>query len=83
MKVTCINDKNQPQGAEVVKDTEYNVLEQFINSTGQQVYLIAGINNKGTTKMGFPWYGYNAERFAKTIKTKARVQAVEYDLALN
>ena len=81
MKVTCINDKNQPKGAEVVKDTEYVVLDDFMNATGQKVYLIKGICNEGTTKMGFPWYGYAAERFAKVIKDE--VHAVEYDFALN
>ena len=81
MKVTCINDKNQPQGAEVVKDKEYKVLEEFMNAAGQMVYLIEGISNKGTTKIGFPWYGYAADRFAKVVKEK--VQAVEFDYALN
>ena len=46
-----------------------------------KVYLIKGICNEGTTKMGFPWYGYAAERFAKVIKDE--VHAVEYDFALN
>tara|TARA_B110000285_G_scaffold142928_1_gene159719 strand:+ start:152 stop:397 length:246 start_codon:yes stop_codon:yes gene_type:complete len=81
MKVTCINDKNQPQGAEVVKDKEYKVLEEFMNAAGQMVYLIEGISNKGTTKIGFPWYGYSADRFAKVVKEK--IQAVEFDYALN
>jgi hypothetical protein len=81
MKVTCINDKNQPQGAEVTKGTEYKVVEEFMNSAGQNVYLIEGITNRGKTKMGFPWYGYDAARFAKVIKDK--VQAVEYDFAMN
>jgi hypothetical protein len=81
MKVTCINDKNQPKGAEVIKGTEYTVAEEFMNATGQNVYLIDGITNEGTTKIGFPWFGYDSARFAKVIKDK--VQAVEYDFAMN
>jgi len=81
MKVTCINDSNQPKGAVVVKGTDYTVIEDFMNAVGQKVYLIEGINNEGTTKMGFPWYGYAAERFAKVIKEEVR--EVEYDFALN
>jgi hypothetical protein len=50
-KVVCINDKNLPEGAEVVEGKEYTVLE------------IEGINNKGRTKMGLAWLGYRAERF--------------------
>jgi|VirMetMinimDraft_7_1064189.scaffolds.fasta_scaffold190527_2 hypothetical protein len=80
-KVICINDKNQPQGAEVVKDTEYTVLHNFMNAAGQKVFLIEGINNEGTTKMGFPWYGYAAERFAKI--TKEKMKNIEHDFALN
>lgn len=37
-KVICINDKNQPKGAEVIKDTEYTVLDEFMNGAGQNVY---------------------------------------------
>ena len=28
-KVVCINDKNLPQGAEVVNGKEYNVVNEF------------------------------------------------------
>lgn len=80
-KVICINDKNQPQGAEVIKDVEYVVLNDFMNAVGQKVFLIEGINNEGTTKMGFPWYGYAAERFAKI--TNKKIKKIEYNLALN
>jgi hypothetical protein len=81
MKVICINDKNQPQGAEVVEGVEYTVLDDFMNDTQQKVYLIKGVCNEGTTKIGFPWYGYAAERFAKL--DKASVEAVEYDFSMN
>ena len=52
-----------------------------MNASGQKVFLIEGINNEGTTKMGFPWYGYAAERFAKI--TKEKVKSIEHDFALN
>lgn len=81
MKVICVNDKNQPQGAEAVKGVEYEVLDDFKNATQQRVYLIKGICNEGTTKMGFPWYGYAAERFATVIEAKK--EAVEYDFSMN
>lgn len=80
-KVICINDRNQPKGAAVIKDTEYTVLDEFMNGAGQNVYLIKGVNNSGTTKIGFPWYGYDAARFAKVIKEK--VKKVEYNYELN
>jgi hypothetical protein len=78
MKVTCINDKNQPQGAEVVKGVEYIVLDDFVNATQQRVFLISGICNKGTTKMGFPWYGYNSDRFSKLNETKIEKKELNY-----
>lgn len=81
MKVTCINDSKLPQGANVVKDTVYTVVEEFANSMGQNVYIIEGITNKGTTKIGFPWIGYDATRFAKVIKDT--VQSTEVEYALN
>ena len=81
MKVICINDKNQPQGAEVVEGVEYTVLDDFMNDTQQKVYLIKGVCNEGTTKIGFPWYGYAAERFTKL--DKELVEAIEYDFSMN
>tara|TARA_R110000824_G_scaffold219922_1_gene406918 strand:- start:1438 stop:1695 length:258 start_codon:yes stop_codon:yes gene_type:complete len=64
MRVICINDKNLPLGANVVKDKEYSVLEKFINSYDQIVYIISGVTNKGTTRFGLPWEGYAGIRFA-------------------
>ncbi len=48
-EVVCINDKNLPEGAAVVKGREYNVVEEFINNYDQRVYIIEGIVNEGTT----------------------------------
>jgi hypothetical protein len=63
-EVVCINDKNLPEGATVVKGREYNVVEEFVNNYDQRVYIIEGIVNEGTTKMGLRWVGYDASRFA-------------------
>jgi hypothetical protein len=51
-KVVCINDKKLPAGAVVVKGREYTVIEEFLNNYDQRVYIIEGIVNQGTTKMG-------------------------------
>ena len=55
-KVICINSEGLPQGAEVVKDQEYEVLKHFRNALDQNVYIIKGVNNEGTTKMGMNWF---------------------------
>jgi hypothetical protein len=67
-EVICINDKNLPGGAVVVKGREYTVIEELINHYDQRVYIIEGIVNKGTTKMGLRWIGYDASRFAEPEK---------------
>jgi hypothetical protein len=64
-EVICINDKNMPEGAVVVKGREYVVIEEFVNNYDQRVYIIEGIVNEGTTKMGLRWIGYDAARFAE------------------
>ena len=64
-QVVCINDKNMPEGEAVVKGREYNVVEEFVNNYDQRVYIIEGIVNDGTTKMGLRWVGYDAARFAE------------------
>lgn len=63
-KVVCINDKNLPQGAEVVNGKEYHVVSEFVNNFEQRVFIISGIANKGTTKYGLNWLGYCSSRFA-------------------
>ncbi len=62
--VVCINDSRLPEGANVVKGREYTVIEEFVNNYDQRVYIIEGIVNEGTTKMGLRWIGYDANRFA-------------------
>jgi hypothetical protein len=80
-EVICINDKNMPEGAAVVKGREYVVIEEFINNYDQRVYIIEGIINEGTTKMGLRWIGYDASRFAepetlmKEVKEHAYAEA--------
>ena len=76
-EVICINDKNMPEGAAVVKGREYVVVEEFINNYDQRVYIIEGIVNDGTTKMGLHWIGYDASRFAEpqTLMTEVKEQA--------
>lgn len=63
-KLTCINDKKLPEGANVVNGREYYVLDEFINAFEQRTYIISGVNNRGTTKNGLRWQGYCASRFA-------------------
>ena len=63
-KVVCINDKNLPQGAEVVNGREYYVVDEFVNNFDQRVFIISGIANKGTTTLGLVWLGYCSTRFA-------------------
>ena len=81
MKVTCINDKKLPLGANIVKGKEYEVLEKFVNTFDQVVYIISGATNEGKTRFDMPWYGYMAERFA-TVET-VEEEAKEYAYALN
>jgi hypothetical protein len=68
MRVVCIDDKKLPPGAEIVKGKEYTVESEFINNFDQKVFIIAQINNEGRTKMGLPWKGYNAKRFADVVQ---------------
>ena len=63
-KLTCINDRNLPEGANVVNGREYYILDEFINGFEQRTYIVSGVNNKGTTKNGLRWLGYCATRFA-------------------
>jgi len=63
-KVICIDDSNQPLGANAVKNEHYFVEEEYVNALEQKVYIIKGLNNKGLTKFGMHWKGYNANRFA-------------------
>ena len=64
-QVVCINDSRLPEGAQVIKGREYPVIDVFINNYDQRVFIIEGIANEGTTKMGLRWIGYDASRFAE------------------
>jgi hypothetical protein len=79
--VICVDAKNLPDGAKLVKDKEYEVENEFVNALDQRVYIIKGITNKGRTKLGMEWYGYRADRFrdVETIEMEEKV----YDYALN
>lgn len=82
-KVICINDKNLPEGAEVVEGKEYTVLETFNNQFDQRVLILEGINNKGRTKMGLAWLGYRAERFKNSNSMMDVVMEEEQMFQLN
>tara|TARA_Y100000310_G_scaffold80711_1_gene77392 strand:+ start:367 stop:618 length:252 start_codon:yes stop_codon:yes gene_type:complete len=62
-KVTCVNDKQLPPGAEIKEGEEYTVRNSFINNFDQRAYLLIGVRNRGRTKYGLPWEGYNSTRF--------------------
>jgi hypothetical protein len=79
--VVCINDKNLPPGAEVVEGKEYPVLKEYLNMYDQRVYIIGGVNNDGSTKMGLEWTGYDAKRFADLESTS--IEEKETNFALN
>ena len=79
--VTCINDKNQPLGANVVKGKEYEVESEYVNALDQRVYIIKGAINEGTTKWGMRWIGYDATRF--TTQETVEIEEKEHNFALN
>jgi hypothetical protein len=79
--VICIDDKNLPLGANVVEGKEYEVEHEYINGLDQRVYIVKGIINEGTTKMGMHWIGYKADRFA--IMDDLEVEEKEHMFALN
>lgn len=79
--VVCINDKNQPTGANVVKGKEYEVEQEYLNALDQRVYIIKGAVNEGTTKWGMRWIGYDAMRFS--TQENVEIEEKEYMFALN
>ena len=80
-RVICVNDKRLPEGGNLVEGKEYEVEDEFLNNFDQRVYIIAGINNYGMTKMGLRWYGYNSERFSSAEGVYE--EATETNYALN
>jgi len=81
MKVICINDKKLPEGGKLMEGREYEVEKEFINNFDQKVFIIAGINNYGMTKMGMRWYGYDSKRFSNA--DGVHEEAIEHNYALN
>jgi hypothetical protein len=79
--VTCINDKNQPLGANVVEGQEYEIESEYINALDQRVYIIKGAINEGTTKWGMRWIGYNSTRFS--TQETVEIEEKEHNFALN
>ena len=79
--VICIDDENQPLGANVVEGKEYEVEYEYINALDQRVYIIKGAINEGSTKWDMRWVGYNAKRFA--ILDSLEVEEKEHMFALN
>ncbi len=78
-RVVCINDKKLPPGAEIVKNKEYLVESEFINNFDQKVFILANVANEGRTKMGLPWKGYNAKRFADAEELQLMEQLKSHD----
>ena len=79
-KVICINDKNLPPGAVVVKDKEYTVVDEYLNFLDQRVYILQGIVNEGRTKLGLEWTGFDAKRFADVDKVVNEKKEVNFAL---
>ena len=79
-KVVCINDNIFPQGAVLQKGQEYKVENEYLNNFDQRVYVLYGIINEGTTKMGLRWAGYDASRFTdpETAQQVLEEQKHEY-----
>jgi hypothetical protein len=77
-KVVCINDKNLPEGANVKKDKEYIVENEYLNALDQRVYIIKGVTNEGRTKLGMKWIGYNVQRFTTVDDIEIKEEKYEY-----
>lgn len=83
-KVICINDKNLPPGAKVTEGKEYTVIDEFVNSLEQRVYILKEAPNSGTTRWMMRWNGYNSNRFKEVDNQDSfRVVMKEENLVLN
>ena len=80
IKVVCKDNSNLPQGAELNKDEEYIVIDDFQNSMGERTYILLGINNEGKTALGFPWRGYKATRFRISEDEEVAIEEFDYNL---
>jgi hypothetical protein len=81
MIVICKDDSNLPPGGEVIRDNEYEVLDNYLNSYEERVYILKGINNEGFTKSGMKWVGYRATRFSVAETISEEVHEHKYELA--
>ena len=80
-KVICINDRNLPQGAVLQEGQEYKVENEYVNNFEQRVYILYGMINEGTTKMGLRWIGYDAARFADPETAQQMLEEQKYEYA--
>jgi hypothetical protein len=76
--VTCINDKNLPEGADVVKGREEIIISSRMNTYGQKIVFLVGRTNNGTTSKGLEWNGYDATRFADPTAESIEEEEVAY-----
>ena len=80
-KVICITDKNLPQGAVLQEGQEYKVETEYVNNFEQRVYILYGMINEGTTKMGLRWVGYDASRFTDPETAQQMLEEKKYEYA--
>lgn len=79
--VICVDNKNLPLGANLVKNEEYEFEEEFVNNFDQRCYMLKNVTNTGRTKYGLPWIGYRANRFKKKDSVvDAIMEEVNYNL---
>jgi hypothetical protein len=80
-KVVCINNKNLPSGAVLQEGQEYKVEREYLNNFDQQVYILYGIINEGTTPMGLRWIGYDSARFTDPETAQQVLEEQKYEYA--
>jgi len=80
-KVVCMNNKNLPSGAVLQEGQEYKVEREYLNNFDQQVYILYGIINEGTTPMGLRWIGYDASRFTDPETAQQVLEEQKYEYA--
>jgi len=78
MALICVDAKNLPSGALLVEGREYTLLSERMNSYGEKIVFLEGIQNNGRTKMGLEWNGFKATRFKDTEKVYDEVEEVNF-----
>ena len=78
MALVCIDAKNLPEGAVLVEGREYTLLSSRMNSYGERIVFLEGIQNNGTTSRGLQWNGFKATRFRDTEKVYDEVEEVNF-----